>query len=257
MKDVNLQSRYAKQKPFLLAKHKCDRLEWALRYKDWTPEHWAKVIWSDEALIRIGQDPRWHRVIRSIGKGLQERYLRPSFKSNQVTIMVWACFCGDKLGPILPLHQGGIGAVEYMEILSGDLMSMIDDLLGHLADQDTIRVVDENSLLFMHDNVPCHRDRRVPKLLYKYSIPVMHWPLQSPDWNPLENVWPDIKHRFYKRFIELGACPSTSSAAIAQYSKMIQKAWAEVDWGFLYRLIESMPGQVAAVIAANGGSTKY
>jgi len=53
LKDVNLQSRYAKQKPFLLAKHKCDRLEWALRYKDWTPEHWAKVIWSDEALSNV------------------------------------------------------------------------------------------------------------------------------------------------------------------------------------------------------------
>ena len=100
--------------------------------------------------------------------------------------MVWACFCGNKIRPILPLHQGGIGAVEYMEILSGGLMSIIDDLLGHLADQDTIRVVDENSLLFMHDNAPCHRDRRVSKLLHKYSIPVMHWPPQSPDLNPLE-----------------------------------------------------------------------
>jgi len=130
--------------------------------------------------------------------------------------MVWACFCGNKIRPILPLHQGGIGAVKYMEILSDGLMSMIDDLLGHLADQDTIRVVDENSLLFMHDNAPCHRDRRVSKLLHKYSIPIKHWPPQLPDLNPLDNVWPDIKHRFYKRFIELQACPSTSSAAIAQ-----------------------------------------
>ena len=73
----------------------------------------------------------------------------------------------------------------------------------------------------------------------------------------LEPSGADIKHRFYKRFIELGACPSMSSAAIAQYSKMIQKAWAEVDRRFLYRLIESMPDRVAAVIAANGRSTKY
>ena len=44
LKDVNLQSRYAKRKPFLSAKHKRDRLEWALRYKDWTPGHWTKAI---------------------------------------------------------------------------------------------------------------------------------------------------------------------------------------------------------------------
>jgi len=48
-----------------------------------------------------------------------------------------------------------------------------------------------------------------------------------------------------------------ASAAIAQYSKMIRETWTEVDQGFLHRLIESMPDRVAAVIAANGGSTKY
>ena len=102
--------------------------------------------------------------------------------------MVWTCFCGDRIGPILPLHQGSIGAVEYMAILSDGLMSMIDDLLGHVANQDMIRVVDENSLLFMHDNALYHQDRWVSKLLYKYSISIMHWPLQSSNLNPLENV---------------------------------------------------------------------
>jgi len=75
-----------------------------------------------------------------------------------------------------------------MAILSDGLMSMIDDLLGHVANQDMIRVVDENSLLFMHDNALCHQDRWVSKLLYKYSISIMHWPPQSSPLNPLENV---------------------------------------------------------------------
>jgi len=32
------------------------RVEWALKHKDWMIKDWAKVIWSDEALIRIGHD---------------------------------------------------------------------------------------------------------------------------------------------------------------------------------------------------------
>ena len=215
------------------------------------------MIWSDESLIRIGHDSRRHRVIRPVGKGLEERYLLLSFKSNQVTIMVWACFCGERIGPILTLNKGGIGAVEYMEILSRGLMPMIDELLEQPADQDTIRVADKNTLIFMHDNVPCHKDHRVSEFLQKHSISIMCWPPQSPDLNPLEHVWPDLKHRFYKRFIKLRTCPSTSSAAIAQYSEMIRKAWAEVDREFLCRLIGSMPERVAAVIAANGGHMKY
>jgi len=45
-----------------------------------------------------------------------------------------------------------------MEILSDDLISMFDDLLKKPADQDIIRVADENSLIFMHNNVICYRD---------------------------------------------------------------------------------------------------
>ena len=215
------------------------------------------MIWSDEALIRIGHDSRRRRVIRPIGKGLQKPYVQPTFKSNQVTIMVWAWFCADRIGPILTLARGGIGAVEYMKILYDGLLSMIDDLLGEPVDPDTIRVANENSLLFMHDNAPCYKDHRVGDLLQKHSIPVMCWPPQSPDLNPIENLWPGLKHHFHKRFLELGLCPSTNVAAIEKYCRMIRESWTEVDRKLLQRLIESMPGRVAAVIAANGGSTKY
>jgi len=92
------------------------------------------VIWSDKSLIRIGHDSRRRRIIRPTGKGLQEQYLLLSFKSNQVTIMVWAYFCGERIGPILTLNKGGIGTVEYMDILSDGLMPMIDDLLEQLSD---------------------------------------------------------------------------------------------------------------------------
>ena len=50
-REVGLISRYARSKPFLTAKHKKDRLEWALRYVDWTVEDWLKVVWSDECIM--------------------------------------------------------------------------------------------------------------------------------------------------------------------------------------------------------------
>ena len=43
-REIELISRYAWSKPFLTPKHKKDRLEWALRYVDWTVEDWLKVI---------------------------------------------------------------------------------------------------------------------------------------------------------------------------------------------------------------------
>ena len=35
---------------------------------------------------------------------------------------------------------------------------MIDNLLKKLAKQDTIHVANENSLVFMQDNILCHMD---------------------------------------------------------------------------------------------------
>lgn len=30
--------------------------------------------------------------------------------------MIWACFTGDRLGPLIVFEEGGVGADEYMEV---------------------------------------------------------------------------------------------------------------------------------------------
>jgi DDE superfamily endonuclease len=49
--------------------------------------------------------------------------------------------------------------------------------------------------LFMHDNAHCHKTADVAELLADNGIPVVKWPETSPDFNPIENLWHDMKTR--------------------------------------------------------------
>lgn len=49
----NLQGCKAQHKPLLTERHRKLRLTWARKYKNWTCEDWAKVIWSEESNIEV------------------------------------------------------------------------------------------------------------------------------------------------------------------------------------------------------------
>jgi len=255
--EAGLGSYIAAKKPGLRPENVKERLDWALRYKDWTVEDWKKVIWSDESSIWIGVNPRRQWVIRPKGERLNPKYVKKTFKSAQVKVMIWACFTGERLGPLVVCDEGGIGANEYEDILYDGLFSLIDDLLEPPKDAETIQVANENTFLFMQDNASCHKAQEVLDFLAEYQVPVMQWPAQSPDLNPIENLWTEFKAAFHKRFMELFNHPSKSLEARYRYAEVLNEVWYTIGQDLVDRLIESMPRRVQAVIEAHGGWIKY
>ena len=102
--------------------------------------------------------------------------------------MVWACFTGERLRPIIICNEGGIGANEYEDILYDGLFSLVDDILAIPGNVDEVQIADENTFLFMQDNAKCHKANEVFEFLKENNIPIMEWPAQSPDLNPLEET---------------------------------------------------------------------
>ena len=47
----------------------------------------------------------------------------------------------------------------------------------------------------MQDNAPCHTAKSVKTFLSEEDVTVMEWPAQSPDMNPIENVWKLLNER--------------------------------------------------------------
>ena len=75
----------------------------------------------------------------------------------------------------------------------------------------------------------------------------MPWPAQSPDLNPIENIWVWIDKKLVKESI----------ASVAQLQQALEKLWKEFPRELCIRLVESMPRRVRACVKNRGAHTKY
>ena len=104
--------------------------------------------------------------------------------------------------------------------------------------------------VFMQDGAPCHTARSIKEWLTASKVPVLEWVGNSPDCNPIENLWKGLKREVNM----LGAAKN-----LDELTKKIQRAWKNLakDERLLYNLTYSMHSRIEEVIAANGDVTRY
>lgn len=205
----------------------------------------------------IGLNPEHPRVWRKKDQELLSDCLVPKFKGNRVSLMVWACFFYDYVSELVVFSKGGIGSEKYIAALDATLLPFIEKLFPTTDTGDTITVINSTDYIFMQDNAPCHASQKSSRYFQSKAIHVMKWPANSPDLNPLKNLWRDFKLRFHKYFTDTKSKPSTSKEALQNYRVSLKKVWAECSMDLIHALIESMPRRVQAVLHAKGHHTGY
>ena len=93
-------------------------------------------------------------------------------------------------------------------------------------------------------------DKSIKTWLTDSKVPVLDWVGNSPDCNPIENLWRGLK----KEVNKFGA-----TSNLDELADKIRKAWKNLakDKRLLSNLTNSMPARIEAVIAAKGDVTKY
>jgi transposase len=238
LKKTPLIARIKVKKPYLSAKHRRQRMEFANKYKDWTVEDWRKVIWSDESKFEIFGSRRRQYYWKRPGEQLQDAHIQQTVKHNGGNIMVWGCMTSQGIGGFCQI-SGSLDGELYRKILDDDFM--VDTLLWHN--------LTTNDIIFQQDNDPKHTAKLTKQWFVDNKVTTLDWPAQSPDLNPIEHLWDEIDRR-------LRRLPDNVTGKLDLWEK-IQSIWNDISIEDCLKLIDTMPQRIQAILKAKGGHTKW
>ncbi|KMQ83189.1 paired box protein and transposase domain containing protein [Lasius niger] len=233
LNESGLYGRIAAKKPLLRTVNKMKRLNWAKKHRDWTPEKWKTVLFSDESKFELFGGKRRVYVRRMKGERMKLQCLVPTVKHGGGSVMVWGCFGNEKTGDLIKI-DGILRKESYHKILMKHALPSGKRLI-------------EGKFVFQQDNDPKHKSKLCINYLRKKEeegfFECMDWPPQSPDCNPIELLWDELDRSVRK------LQPKNSE----QLWSYLQTIWKSISTETLQKLIERMPKICRAVIKEKGG----
>ncbi|KAK3522974.1 hypothetical protein QTP86_010295 [Hemibagrus guttatus] len=229
-----LKSCSARRVPLLKPVHVQARLKFAREHLDDPEEDWENVIWSDETKIELFGKNSTCRVWRRKNAELHPKNTIPTVKHGGGNIMLWGCFSAKGPGRLIRVKERMNGAM-YREILSRNLLPSARALKM------------KRGWVFQHDNDPKHTARATKEWLRKKHFKVLEWPSQSPDLNPIENLWRELKIRVAQR----------QPKNITALEEICMEEWAKLPATVCKNLVATYRKRLTSVIANKGYITKY
>lgn len=223
-------------KPSLSVEQKKARMRWARQFSDWDITMWRRVLFTDESLIDLSSGPRNVYVRRPTGERYNPRFVSQTRKryGGGVKLMVWAGIMYKKQTGLYEMN-GGITGQVYSEFLRDKIFPDMQQLIP-------------NGYIFMDDNAPCHRARVVMEMKEEREIDCLEWwPANSPDLNPIENMWGILKEKIRHR-------NPKNKQELWQFAI---EEWENISFQTINNIINSMPNRIQLVIRARGNSIRY
>jgi hypothetical protein len=209
------------------------RISFAEGYSRWTEDDWSRVIFSDETHFYLGHQSRDY-VQRPPGAAFDPKYTRKDNERLEGKVSLWGCICVHGLGHA-ELYVDSLDAHRYQTILGLNLVSSAHQFWP------------QGQWWFQQDNWTVHTAGTSRAWFHNHGIDLIDWPAWSPDLNPIEELWNNLKSRVYGRHPK----------SMDELERCIAEEWAATDLNFIARICRNMPHRLQAVVANNGHKIPY
>ncbi|EIE91413.1 hypothetical protein RO3G_16124 [Rhizopus delemar RA 99-880] len=187
------------------------RLEWAKKHQDWTVEEWRKVVFSDETKINVWGSDGCKYYWKRPNDPLQPHHPELTVKHGAGKLMMWGCITSEGPGYACQIYDGNMNANVYRHILDTTL-------------RDTMQYYNFNwsNIYFQHDNDPKHKAKSTMDWLDNHQVRyISDWSPQSPDLNPIEHVWHQLKLKL--------SCYERRAKNTDELWERVEKVWNGFD----------------------------
>ena len=191
-------------------------------------------MWSYETKIELFGINWTCRVWRKRNDDYNPKNTIPTVKHGGGNFRLWGVFSAKGTGWLHSIERRIDGAM-YSEILGDNLLPSATTLeMGR-------------GWVFQHDNDPKHMDKGIREWLKKKHIKVMECLSQSPDLNPIENLWRELKLRVAKR----------QPWNLKDLESICKEESTKIPPEMCANLVTNYKKRLTSVVANNSFSTKY